>query len=100
MEYYRPAVGTVVQSTEHGGHNLHMYMEYMVINMVFHTQHHEGVHIYMHDTNNADGVEEEEIPRDTVVFVCRLRSSCSMVVFFTSPSIYRIAFSTIHIIIT
>ena len=45
-------------------------------------------------------VEGEEIPRDTLVFVCRLRSSCSMVLFFASPSIYRIVFSTIHIIIT
>ena len=58
-----------------------------------------GVHIYMHDTNITDGVEGDEIPRDTLVFVCRLRSSCSMVLFFTLyhlPSIYRIVFSTIH----
>ena len=59
----------------------------MVINMAFHVhvQHQEGiclgVHIYLHDTNIADGVEVEEIPRDTLVFVCRLRSSCSMVLF-------------------
>ena len=57
----------------------------MVINIA---QHHESVDISMHDTNIADGVEGEEIPRDTLVFVCRLRSSCSMVLFFTSPSIY------------
>ena len=69
----------------------------MVLNTI---QHQEGVHIYMHDTNIADGVEGEEILRDTLVFVCMLRSSCSMVLFFTSPSIYRIVFSTIHIIIT
>ena len=69
--------------------------------MAFHIQHHEGVHIYMHDKNIADGVEGVEIPRDTLqVFVCTLRSSCSMVLFFTSPSIYRIVFSTIRIIIT
>ena len=41
-----------------------------------------------------DGVEDKGI------LVCRLRSSCSMVLFFTSLSIYRIVFSTIHIIIT
>ena len=38
----------------------------------FHIQHHEDVHIYTHDTNIADGIEGEEIPRDTLVFVCRL----------------------------
>ena len=59
-----------------------------------------GVHIYLHGTNIADGVEKEEIPRHTLVFVCRLKSSCSMVMFYTSPSIYRIVFNTIHIIIT
>ena len=69
--------------------------------MAFHIQHYKGVHIYMHDTNIVDdGVEKEVISRDTLVFVCRLRSSCSMVLYFTSPSIYRIVFSTIHIIIT
>ena len=30
---------------------------------------------FMHDTNIADGVAGEEIARDTLVFVCRLRSS-------------------------
>ena len=80
---------------------MHVHVVYMYgINMAFHIWHHESVDIYMHDTNIADRVEGEEIPRDTLVFVCRLRSSCSMVLFFTSPSIYRIVFSTIHIIIT
>ena len=63
--------------------------------MAFHIKHHKGVYIYSHDTNIADGVEGEEIPQDTLVFVHRLRSSCSMVLFFTSPSIYRIVFSTL-----
>ena len=77
MEFYHPGVGTIVQSTW-WVQCTHVFD----INMAFHIQHQEGVHIYMHDTNIADGVEGEEIPRDTLVFVCRLRSSCSMVLFF------------------
>ena len=53
---------------------------------------------YKHDKNIADGVEGEEIPRDTLVCVCRLRSSCSMVLFFKSPSIYKIVFSTMSVL--
>ena len=60
----------LVQSTWR--YNVHMYKQYTVINKAFHIQHHEGVHIYIQDTNIADGVDGEEIPRDTLVFLCRL----------------------------
>ena len=46
-----------------------MHVVYIIIIMVLHIQH----YIYMHDKNIADGVEGEEIPRDTLVFVCRLK---------------------------
>ena len=70
--------------------------------MAFRTQHHEGAHIYLHDTNIADGVEGEEILRDSHWSLCvgleaAAPWSCFLI---TSPSIYRIVFSTMHINIT
>ena len=60
--------------------------------MAFHIQHHEGVHINMHDTNIADGVEGEEIPRTHWSLCVGLEAAALWSCFFTSPSINRIPY--------
>ena len=62
MEFHHTEVGTIVQSKwwVQCTHVHVVYHLYMVINMAFHTQHHDDVHIYMNDsddTNIADGVD-------------------------------------------
>ena len=63
MEYNHTGVGTIVQCTM-DTYTCSTWLSTWPFCI-------QSVHIYMHDTNIADGVEGEEIPRDTLVFVCR-----------------------------
>ena len=58
--------------------------------MVFHIQHQEGVHIYMHDTNIADGVEGFDVATILHVYTTsgeKMFHTCSMTPVYYHPGV-------------